>query len=618
MVLIRKLLYNFKNPSIRVIFTTGVLAFGVLLIFNICLYYFVSHKVELVMGLNFIGLGVLGYLLAEFYLLLIKPLQIFKNQLREYQINEFTGKLSFNLTGPLLFLQEGFNRLIEKIEELMSRVQKFEESNIEFASLVSHELRTPLTSISGYAKLLISGDAGPVTDTQSEFLKIIDKNSERLTGLINDFLDIERMESGQVHLDVKANNLQLIIQDCFQSLRVIAQEKGLDLKIKNLDKSVFVVGDKQRLEQIFLNLLNNAIKYTHSGFVEVEISQSDFTAEIKITDSGVGISEDDQEQLFKKYFRGASSEQGFGLGLIIVKKLLHAHGGSILVQSELGKGSTFTVSLPLSKQTAQDAVIRGVHGILKEKYIWIVDSDESDLKNMQSWLSEASNCKELPPIKIKTFANISCVPKIETDNEGPSLLIIDLTKSVGESFVVSELFDKLNAPVLIMSANLDDSIIFSVGASAWLAKPLDKDKFLVSIKDLLIRTSWKVLIADSNTDLRILVKRALEHKGLIVDDVDRGNAVLNRLVQEHYDLLLLDLDLKDVSGLELIKILQRSQKLKQVPIFMMAMEDRQVLPDQAFKKLGVSQFIPKQRGLGFVVDSVSQHFEDRKIIEQPD
>ncbi len=573
------------------------------------------------MGLNFIGLGVLGYLLAEFYLLLIKPLQVFKEQLRNYQADDFSGKIKFNYAGPTQFLQEGFYHFKEKIEGLNNALKKAEEYRTEFASIVSHEMRTPLTSIAGYAKLLAAGDAGEVTSTQKEFLCIIDKNAERLTELISDFLDIERMDTVQVQLDLRAHDLHSIIKDCCDTLRVMSQEKGLDLRITGLKTPLCIVGDRHRLVQIFMNLISNAIKYTKSGFVEIGVSQSDYKIIVTVKDSGIGISPEDQAQLFQKYYRASSglsaTEDGFGLGLLIVKKLLLAHGGSISVESCLGKGSSFTVHLPLSKEVLEG--VRDLGTKASQKMIWIMDPNEEDLKVMVDWIRVAIHEKEIPPVTLSSFSSLESLPKVNHHSEAPALLVVDFKDPNANSFVISDLYEKLHEsiPVLVVSNGVDASTAFAEGASAWLTKPLEKRSFVSSIKELLVRTTWKILVADSNTDLRILVKRALEQKGLKVDDVDRGNDVLGRVVKEHYDLLLLDMHLKDVPGMELMKIIQRSPRLRGVPIFMMAMEDQKIPSRPELKKMGVSQFLPKQRGLNFVVESIFKHLEDKKFIDQP-
>lgn len=219
----------------------------------------------------------------------------------------------------------------------------------EFLSTVSHELRTPLTSIGGYIQLITAGDAGPLTDTQREFLSIVEANVRRLTALINDVLDMERMESGAFQVKKEPQRLGEILHECYESLLLMAHQKGLELRLKLPDPTPWVLGERSRLEQIFVNLLSNAIKYTDKGFIEITVETADGAVKISVRDTGIGISEDEQGKLFQKFYRTdaslASREKGTGLGLAITRGLVEAHGGTVSVSSEPGKGSVFTVVL---------------------------------------------------------------------------------------------------------------------------------------------------------------------------------------------------------------------------------------------------------------------------------
>jgi len=228
----------------------------------------------------------------------------------------------------------------------------------EFISTVSHELRTPLTSIGGYVQLIQAGDAGPITDTQREFLSIIQINVKRLNSLINDLLDIEKLEAGGFEFRKEPQDLRELLRECRDSLVPMAQKKNLELKIDVPSDVPPILGDRGRMVQIFNNLLSNAIKYTNTGFVEIAVRTDargpahEQGVAVQIRDSGVGLSTSEKAQLFKKFYRTdsslASAEKGTGLGLAITKGLVKSHGGAIRVESELGKGSTFEVFFPVT------------------------------------------------------------------------------------------------------------------------------------------------------------------------------------------------------------------------------------------------------------------------------
>jgi signal transduction histidine kinase len=233
----------------------------------------------------------------------------------------------------------------------------------EFISTVSHELRTPLTSIGGYVQLIQAGDAGPITDTQREFLSIIQVNVRRLNSLINDLLDIEKLEAGGFEFRKEPQDLRELLRECRDSLALMAQKKGLELKIDIPSDVPPILGDRGRMVQIFNNLLSNAIKYTNTGFVEILVRTDargpshEPGVAVQVRDTGVGLSSFEKDQLFKKFYRTdsslASAEKGTGLGLAITKGLVKSHGGAIRVESELGKGSTFEVFFPVTAPVMQ-------------------------------------------------------------------------------------------------------------------------------------------------------------------------------------------------------------------------------------------------------------------------
>ncbi|MGH7510173.1 MAG: ATP-binding protein [Gemmatimonadales bacterium] len=225
----------------------------------------------------------------------------------------------------------------------------------DFVGTVSHELRTPLTAIKGFIELVAEGDAGPVTDTQREFLQIASRNSDRLGVLINDLIDMNLIESRR--LDIRLHPLELgsVLTDVAATFRVMAQTKGLVFRL-NLAELPPVLGDSARLVQVFSNLVSNAIKYTPRGEVGIQASPTEAGVEVVIYDTGIGLSREEQGQLFSRFFRGRSSvvaeAGGTGLGLVIAKAIVERHNGTINVESRPGEGSRFRVVLPTNPSPA--------------------------------------------------------------------------------------------------------------------------------------------------------------------------------------------------------------------------------------------------------------------------
>ena len=235
----------------------------------------------------------------------------------------------------------------------VTRERELDKIKTDFISVVSHELRTPLTSIKGYTDLLLSGAAGEMPALQHEFLSIIQTSTTRLTNLINDILDISRIESGRIDIRHEPVDYRQIVSDTLRLMRTTADEKEIHLEADLPASMPPVCGDADKVTQVLTNLVGNAIKYTPVGGrvnVRLEVA-GDASVTTCVSDTGIGISPDDQKRLFQKFFRADNSSTreagGTGLGLVIAKTIVELMGGAIWVDSEPGRGSRFSFTLPL-------------------------------------------------------------------------------------------------------------------------------------------------------------------------------------------------------------------------------------------------------------------------------
>ncbi|MDR4484101.1 MAG: ATP-binding protein [Nitrospirales bacterium] len=250
-------------------------------------------------------------------------------------------------------------RVKERTQDLQSaneRLQELDKLKSSFVSIVSHELRTPMTSIKGLVENMLDGLVGNLNDRQSFYLERMKYNIERLTRMINDLLDLSRIEAGRMDLHRSAVNLASLTREVVETLQSMAQERSLTLEAHISTPIGFIQGDRDKLIQIFTNLINNALKFTESpGTVTVEVKErDDGMVQVCITDTGCGIPLGEQQTIFERFYRGQSSEmknRGAGLGLAITKSLVELHGGSIWVESTPGEGSRFCVILPLIPST---------------------------------------------------------------------------------------------------------------------------------------------------------------------------------------------------------------------------------------------------------------------------
>jgi signal transduction histidine kinase len=242
-------------------------------------------------------------------------------------------------------------RLFKKIEEKSRELEIADKHKSEFLANMSHELRTPLNAILGYTELILDKIYGDVPEKIQEILERLEKNGRHLLNLINDVLDLSKIEAGQLTLSLNEYSMEEVVQTVSASVEALAAEKNLELNVKVPTDLTIGKGDEQRIAQILLNLLGNAIKFTEEGEVRVEVVVSNQTFLVSVSDTGLGLSEADQKRIFEEFHQidGSSTRKkgGTGLGLSIAKRIVEMHGGRIWVESTLGKGSTFWFTLPV-------------------------------------------------------------------------------------------------------------------------------------------------------------------------------------------------------------------------------------------------------------------------------
>jgi signal transduction histidine kinase len=236
---------------------------------------------------------------------------------------------------------------------------------MHFFSMVAHELRKPLTSLSGFVKVILRGQAGPLTPLQSEFLQIADEQGTLLNGRIEELLQFHRMKAGKMSIELRVNDLVLVIAGVVSRLRLQADQKGLTLTNRVEQPIPEFLFDSERIGQVLTNLIDNAIKATPpGGTIDVDATIADQYVQISVTDSGIGIPESEQRKIFSRFFqatnnRGRSSDdKGLGLGLAICQMIVEGHGGQITVESQEGVGSRFCIILPITMEVADEELIQ--------------------------------------------------------------------------------------------------------------------------------------------------------------------------------------------------------------------------------------------------------------------
>ena len=253
-----------------------------------------------------------------------------------------------------IIIRRGLERkkLIRETKKLREEKRLMEEN---FITMVSHQLRSPLVAIVQYFEIILAGMVGDVEDKQREMILKAKERSEGLLDLINDWLSIARMNGGKIIDNLKPASLEEILSKILDFLQPVATEKNVTLKLNTPSGDDVILGDTESLEQLFVNLISNAIEYNKpNGDVSISIIDRGESIRVDIEDTGVGIDEEHLPRIFDQFYQIDRSkrkgDKGSGLGLTIAKKIVDAHGGSIQVSSELGKGSVFSVILPRAEK----------------------------------------------------------------------------------------------------------------------------------------------------------------------------------------------------------------------------------------------------------------------------
>jgi signal transduction histidine kinase len=242
-------------------------------------------------------------------------------------------------------------RLLEEIQEKSRQVEEASKHKSQFLANMSHELRTPLNAILGYTELVLDGIYGDAPEKMRNVLERIQTNGKHLLGLINDVLDLSKIEAGQLVLTLNDYSIKDMMQGVYVAVEPLAGNKKLNFKLEVPPDLPAARGDERRLSQVLLNLVGNAIKFTDTGGVAMKASAANGSYTVAVADTGPGIAEADQAKIFEEFQQSDSTHTkakgGTGLGLAIAKRIVEMHGGRLWVESALGSGSTFFFTVPL-------------------------------------------------------------------------------------------------------------------------------------------------------------------------------------------------------------------------------------------------------------------------------
>ncbi|MCO7176111.1 sensor histidine kinase [Sporolactobacillus kofuensis] len=301
---------------------------------------------------NLLILSGLGAFLLALGMILIMSKLLSRPLLQMQQMTEKMAKGNWDARLQIGSRDE-IGLLGHSINDLATSLQRYRDTRRAFFSNISHELRTPVTYLQGYSKVLDEGMIQSEKEKE-QYLSIIYEESVRLEHLINDLFDLSKMEEGQLKLSMEWLDLKQVVTTAVQKVKLKAENKRLSLQMELYDRIPFIRGDRKRMEQVLLNLLENAIRYTESGGVHVRLTRQKESTILSISDTGVGIEKNELPYIFERFYRVEKSRArefgGTGLGLSIVKKYVEMQGGTVRVDSQIGVGTTFILTFSQKKQ----------------------------------------------------------------------------------------------------------------------------------------------------------------------------------------------------------------------------------------------------------------------------
>jgi signal transduction histidine kinase/CheY-like chemotaxis protein len=517
--------------------------------------------------------------------------------------------------------------LIDRFNEMLGEMEKHEKTMIEvnerlrqsqqqalaatetksqFLANMSHELRTPLNAIIGYSEMLEEeaedlGKDGFVAD-----LKKIHGAGKHLLSLINDILDLSKIEAGKMELYLETFDVKTMLEDVVSTTRLLVQKKSNKLEVKMSPELGAMRADMTKVRQALFNLLSNASKFTERGTItlhaerETRSSEGDWIV-LRVQDTGIGMTREQLGRMFQAFSQADASTVrkygGTGLGLAITRHFCRMMGGDVTVASESGKGSTFTLRLPVEVMDPgvepKSPVALAFDQLPKEdNTVLVVDDDPSARELLQRFLNKEGfhvECAANGPDAIS--AAIRLRPKVIT-------LDVMMPGMDGWSVLTKLKEDPMLAgiPVIMLTIVDDKHFGHALGATEYLTKPVDRERLGSVIRRLRkAGAPGRVLVVDDDPDVRDMLSRTLERDGWTTAVAEDGRAALDAVSAQKPDLILLDLMMPRMDGFEFVSELRKQPDWRSIPIIvitakLLTKEDRALLQGHVQKVLQKGDF----------------------------
>jgi GAF domain-containing protein/CheY-like chemotaxis protein len=473
-------------------------------------------------------------------------------------------------------------RVFKEQQETAERLQEMDKLKTQFLANMSHELRTPLNSIIGFSRVILKGIDGPLTELQKTDLTSIYNSGQHLLGLINNILDLSKIEAGKMELNFEETEIEPIVKTVMSTAIALVKDKSVTLHQELPENLPKMWADPTRIRQVILNLVSNACKFTEKGTVTLQVRAERDRIVFTVEDTGIGIAQDQLAHIFEEFTQVDSSTTrkvgGTGLGLPISRYFIEMHRGKIWVESKLGQGSAFSFYIPI--KPPNDKVTLSLEALPPnakinqngKKVVVAIDDDLAVITLYKRYLEK----QDYQVIGISSTRNL--IPQIKKYNPFAILLDVIIPEKDGWH-VIKELkedaFTK-DIPVIICSIVSDKNKGFSLGAVDYLIKPIVENELVETLNrvDNQHKEEIKVLVVDDQADDVLLIRRILEAQpNYTIFEAGNGKAGLELVKTKEPDLIILDLNMPEMDGFTMIEMLKANEKIPSIPVIIVSAKE---------------------------------------------
>ncbi|MGA8800536.1 MAG: response regulator, partial [Pseudolabrys sp.] len=470
----------------------------------------------------------------------------------------------------------------QELEEAMQQAETANHAKSAFLANMSHELRTPLNAIIGLTEMMVSNAARFGTDKALEPLRRVHRAGKHLLELINQVLDLSKIEAGKVELNPELINVPRLVDEVVGTARSLAEQNNNSLSVECPGDIDPLYVDALRLRQILLNLLSNSCKFTKNGKISVRVAPISANGrewfDFAVSDSGIGMSADQLDKLFEEFTQGDQSTArrygGTGLGLAITRRLCRMMDGDVSVTSELGKGSTFVVRLPADSANRIETVA-ATADIEDEPRtfgdcVLVIDDDATARELIANHLREEG-------FSVAT-ANSGRDGLRRAGELRPMAITLDVLMPDLDGWTVLAALrgnpELADIPVVMATVTDQQRKGMALGAAGYLTKPIDRDQLIALLRPFQARVRrTRVLMVEDDPAQRMSIRSVLEPQQWRVTEADNGRVALDLLAKEIPDIILIDLMMPEMDGFDLIAALRKQPDWRRIPVIVITALD---------------------------------------------